>query len=162
MFDEYNPGQEWGEDIVGCETDTTKQDGSERPDGGSPTFGVHVAKAEHGRSLRRLACEILPDLLCLSLADLLLAIAGAEMLTRMRSGGTYSVDAETLTREAGRLFSRLPDDASDAQSVLQIVSKFVAYVESGLIDINGLAAEPGPARIAGVGSRGHLRVVESI
>ena len=120
---------------------------------------LYSAKTEHHRSLRRLAGELLPDCLCLSPEEQASALAGAAMLVRGRAGDRSSFNAASLTREAAQLFSRLPENTQHALIVLEILSKFVNYIEDGIIDLSGLEG-PGVRRLPAAGPpKGHLKLV---
>lgn len=107
---------------------------------------LYSAKADHHKSLRRLAGELLPDCICLTGSEQAAAIFGASMMVRMRAGDRTSFNGAAMTREAAQLFSRLPDNTQHALAVLEILSKFVNYIEDGIIDLSGLEG-PGVRRL---------------
>lgn len=89
------------------------------------------------------------------------------MLVRFRCGDAAHLNPSLLTREVGQLYSRLPDDAADAIKTLELLKRFLNFIEEGIIDLNGVAEAPkgrAAAKMierAFVQPRGHLKLVGS-
>jgi hypothetical protein len=95
---------------------------------------IFAVRLEHDRRLRRLAAQLVPDLIPLDYADAVFAIEKARKLVHLIDGGPGP--KKQVSAAAAALYSRLPlENPRDALRTLRIIEAQIRYAEEGVLDL---------------------------